>query len=465
MTSFLSILLLRYIVRFCLFLASVASYEICSNETGNGICPNGNTCCRLPDGRSGCIASDMGRGRATCCQDNPLTGCPVGYECRLEEQDCRAWNTSKNPFADPLTMVLPRYRLCHAHEIEEVYGLPVNSSFFLTNDYEEKAEIAYYSNMGPLEQINASSVEMALIAVHGAGRNGDDYFCSGKATVELQDRFTQVLVIAPNFFSASDDRPKESLLYWDSKDKDGSWRYGANSIGPVSFSSFAALDQLIFTIQKRFVQLQMITVAGHSSGGQLVQRWSLLSSATQENDSPFLQIVVANPSNYAYMSPLRFIDGAWRRPDDTTNDSCIHYDQWEWGLSGGGDFHVPYRDHALANTTAVLQRYRTQNVLYLVGSLDRCNVSESRTTGWCNSHGLETKCMDQLQGTNRFERNARFLASLDHLGFGRNHHRRVVVPGVGHDHSLMFQSPEGIQAIYYGMSPRGWLNSKQAAEK
>ena len=30
----------------------------------------------------------------------------------------------------------------------------------------------------------------------------------------------------------------------------------------------------------------------------------------------------------------------------------------------------------------------------------------------------------------------------------QHQHRRVVVPNVGHDHSMMFQSIEGINAIY-----------------
>jgi hypothetical protein len=59
--------------------------------------------------------------------------------------------------------------------------------------------------------------------------------------------------------------------------------------------------------------------------------------------------------------------------------------------------------------------------------------------------------MDQLQGKNRFERNAHYFASLLRLGYGNGNHRHVIVPDVGHDHSMMFQSQEGIQALYYEM--------------
>lgn len=313
------------------------------------------------------------------------------------------------------------------------------------------AEIPYYSNMGALERIpsNVSShVDMALIVIHGATRNGDDYFCAAKATVELQNRYSHVLVIALNYYSVSDDdRPRDSILYWDVKDHDGSWRYGADSSGPVHYSSFAVLDQVVKHVQQQFPNLQRLTVAGHSAGGQLTQRWALLSNVPKAVVSYPIQTVVANPSNYAYLSPHRYLDGAWTVPSAT---DCPEYNQWEWGLQDGGNSHVPYRDRALAgNVTAILERYKIRSVYYLVGGLDRCNVSEHAQSGWCHSHGLETTCMDQLQGHNRYERSLRYVMSLRRLGYF-DKHQHMVIPGVGHDHSMMFQSSHGMHAIYYG---------------
>jgi hypothetical protein len=399
------------------------------------------------DGSSwGCIAADMGQHNAACCHDDFLTGCPEGYLCRLAQHDCMALSINKS-LADPLTQVLPRYRLCSANEIDTIHGLPVNSSSSNISTY---AEIPYYSNMGAMDEIspNASSmVDMAIVVVHGATRNGDDYFCSAKPTIELQGRFHNVLIVALNFFSVSDERPRETILFWDSQDSDGRWRYGADSSGPVRYSSFAVLDQIVLQVQQQFVNLQRITVIGHSSGGQLVQRWALLSSVP-ERSGPYFQTVVANPSNYAYLSPHRFLNGTWT--NSNINTTCPQYDQWEWGLQDGGKGHVQYRDRVLTgNVSALLERYKNRSVVYLVGGLDRCNVSESVGSGWCHSHGLETKCMDELQGRNRYERNSRYAASLRRLGFWNKRHRRLVVPGVGHDHSMMFQSAVGVQAIYY----------------
>jgi hypothetical protein len=427
---------------------TVVSYEICSkiSDGGNGICPTGNTCCRMPDGGSGCISSDMGKLSATCCTDDGggNTGCPPSYQCSqlgiAGNLVCVATGTS-NHRSDALTRILPRYKLCNASGIETVHGLTVSSNGNV-------ASLAYYSTHGPIEQIaNASSIDMVLIAMHGASRNADDYFCAAKATIELQTRFSDVLLIAPSFYSSNDNRTSSKFLYWDSEDTDGTWRFGADSMGPIEYSSFDALDHLVETIQKQFPNLQQLTLAGHSSGGQVVQRWSLLTTYWTQENRYNMHSVVANPSNYVYLTSERFIDGAWKVPSTCCGD-CPDYNKWEWGVDAGGDRDVPYRKRLLSNATAVVGRYASRNMVYLAGGADRCNISRG-APGWCDSHGLETTCMDELQGSNRFERNSRYIASLRRLGIWEGH-ERIVVPGVGHDHAMMFQSKEGIEAIYYG---------------
>lgn len=74
-----------------------------------------------------------------------------------------------------------------------------------------------------------------------------------------------------------------------------------------------------------------------------------------------------------------------------------------------------------------------------------CN--EAMTPG-CHSHGLETTCMDMLQGYNRRYRAEHYVKHLANV-FGHAVHNSSVVPGVGHDHSLMFESLQG-QALIFG---------------
>jgi len=576
-----------------------------TDDDGGFFCPSGNTCCRmqLNDGCSGgegetcnreswgCIASDMGAKNATCCSQDGggNTGCPSGYECRRNEDnsngtaayDCLrkpATNTSgDDDGGDPFMRVLPRYFLCLAEESNrKIYGLPVeapspsfNDSFTIEGktriDTDLRAtttsKLAYYSNMGPIEsnpkdqtddfddnrQILAG-VEMAFVIVHGANRNGDDYFCSAKATIELQNRYENpaVLIIAPLFLSSprltEEDTVEHkeklfknnsaSFLYWkDTNDKDGSWRYGADATGPVGASSFDAMDAIVTTLKStsKLPNLRRIVVAGHSSGGQFVQRWSLLTPpevwppmVSPTSNSVAIHAVVANPSSYAYLTPLRFFDkdgdknnsiidtginsvsttsrslrtqqnsvegnwnmSSWRIP---SREDCSGYNQWEWGLDDGGNLDVPYRKRAFSRQgrADIIDHYlRHRSVTYLIGNLDRCSNGEGKTqvkpkrssnsqlvvenVEQCDSHGLETTCADELQGKNRYERNARYWTSLELVTASlnkrgkfveedggiekassmRHNHHRSIIQNVGHDHSMMFQSKEGIAAIYY----------------
>jgi hypothetical protein len=185
-----------------------------------------------------------------------------------------------------------------------------------------------------------------------------------------------------------------------------------------------------------------------------------------------MHAIVANPSSYAYLTPTRFMDKPgkggsrsssghndkndshqnsllWTEPPN--DDDCPGYNQWEWGLDDGGPLDVPYRKRAFSRDqrSEIVDRYLLhRSVIYLSGNLDRCR--EHDETFKCDSHGLETTCADDLQGKNRYERAVRYYASLEKVASSFPHkHRRVVVPNAGHDHAMMFQSKEGIRAIYY----------------
>ena len=57
--------------------------------------------------------------------------------------------------------------------------------------------------------------------------------------------------------------------------------------------------------------------------------------------------------------------------------------------------------------------------------------------------------MDELQGSNRMERSTNFMESLQYVWAEPSHcHKRAIVDGVGHDHSYMFNSPEGMKTVF-----------------
>lgn len=498
-------------------LGLVSALEHCSEELGGGICPTCNTCCLMllnndDDGlatrvspqsrgssRSSCIPNDLGSFGATCCPDGGRTGCAVGYVCSTSRssgnnknersEDC----TAGESVTDPLVQRLPRYRLCHSKQIERVHGFPITK----IDEDSDDAKLAYYSSHGDITKMHSNEdedddddatvsgnmIRMAVVVVHGSGRNADDYFCSMTAAVERRrayyysnlgggeiaaayDDDDSILILAPRFPVAADaaDLVLEeggAAILWSDAEPSGPWRYGANAVAPTSFaartnfSSYDALDRIAALLldRTRFPNLDRITVVGHSSGGQFVQRWSLLTSVW---DDRRLRGVVINPSSYAYLTPLRYYENEWRIPP-ILGLNCSDYNQWHWGLEQRQQTglrseydSVPYVEAAIAKlgVGGLRARFATRSLVYLVGGRDVCNVTgnnDDGNNGWCNSHGLETTCRDELQGSNRLERHHLYLVSLNLLGLP---HRSFIVPGVGHDHSLMFNSENGIKAIF-----------------
>ena len=73
------------------------------------------------------------------------------------------------------------------------------------------------------------------------------------------------------------------------------------------------------------------------------------------------------------------------------------------------------------------------------------------------SHGLEVTCADELGGAYRLQRGRWYYAALQaHFnrsvaavdeGPQRVHSMREI-PNVGHDHTQLWQSPEGLRALF-----------------
>jgi len=92
---------------------------------------------------------------------------------------------------------------------------------------------------------------------------------------------------------------------------------------------------------------------------------------------------------------------------------------------------------------AIVARYAQREVRYLLGEED---------TG---SAELDTSCAAELMGANRLERGTAYFRYLQHV-YGPSildHHRLAVVRGVGHSSEQLFQSHEGIEALFGRTAP------------
>ena len=410
--------------------------------------------------------------------DPIFTGCPAGYRCasrididgQVNEYCSRVGDEEKIDLKNSRKLLrrsgrnrgtvcsnqtdaihppsFPRYHLCQLNReaLETAHGVPVKGQ----SDY----ELAYYSNMGSIGEAKPG-VRFIFIAIHGSSRIADDYLCAGVGTIQLQDRYTpdSVLVVSPHFLVAEDGepdfKPTQSgalpLRWNETYPIVHTWRYGADSIGG-GVSSFDTIDSLLdhFILDQRgfYPNLEVVAIAGHSAGGQFVQRYALLSShpaldtrlsqtSTRRIRNIQIKLVAANPRSYCYLDDRRYVGGDYRRPYEDQIERCPRWNQFQWGLDGGGDVVAPYRDRAIelvGGIDSLRRRFLGRNVTYLAGTKDILPLE-----GMCED--------DVFQGGCRLERAHHYFDSLASFGAGEKnaHHQLHEVAGSNHDHTFMFQ--------------------------
>ena len=269
-------------------------------------------------------------------------------------------------------------------------------------------------------------VTRALIIVHGRLRNAQTYLQIGIDAATHAGVGGTTLVIAPQFLNQSDVKRNHlgnQVLRWKGND----WMAGEASTAPGQVSSYGALDQIIKHLgnRKLFPALKEIVIAGHSGGGQVVQRFALTGHdhPLLKTEGISLRYVVANPSSYAYFSP--------QRPVKFDTASCPGFNDWKYGMQ-----NLP--DYAKGQSAQQLeQAYVSRDITYLLGQQDTDP----------NHPALDKSCEAETQGAYRLIRGHNYFDYLKQR-HPQLTQRLVEVPGVGHDGDKMFTSPEGQKVLF-----------------
>eukprot|EP01079_Euglenida_sp_SAG-EU17-18_P006267 gene6267-1119_t len=245
------------------------------------------------------------------------TCCPQGYACATGR--CVADNRSAHPW----DAWQPLYNLCPS-------SLPSYSLSLPSTDW----TFPYYASAGPLcQSLPGSHIEVAVLVLHGANRNADDYYCSMVEAARLQGNWEtkSVAVFAPHFLCAQDD-PESGTVRWPfANDTNGVWRYGAESLPfptgstpeGATISSFAVLDMFLQGLMTCYPSLRRIVFTGHSSGGQAIQR--------QIPDVTILALRHDPVSVPLLLPPLPLPVPAMNTQVPNTS-ACPEYNTWEWGM-------------------------------------------------------------------------------------------------------------------------------------
>jgi len=293
----------------------------------------------------------------------------------------------------------------------------------------------------------------ALIVVHGAGRDADNYYRTSVAAAFLAGALDDTLVISPRFASRSggrggcNDTLAANEVNWSCNGD--SWRSGGVSLSDSRLASYDLADEILRKLARKdvFPNLKAIVVSGHSAGGQFVTRYEMANRVHDTLGVP-VTYVVSNPSSYAYLDANRPSDNANPatpgRPaaDDSgvgpfgDGRNCTTYDHWPYGLQGRTGYASKLSDDQLKKQLAA------RPATYLLGEIDILPLG-----------GFDSSCPAMAQGPTRLARGQAFGRYVNKK-YGAEH-KVVVVPLCGHNARCMFTSDVALPILFpgYGSKP------------
>lgn len=261
----------------------------------------------------------------------------------------------------------------------------------------------------------------ALIVIHGAGRNADDYFPSGMAGAYLAGGLDDTVVVAPRFAGTGARNCEDKLAPGEIAFACGGddWRGGGPGAGIAAVTTFDVIDELIrrFADKKRFPQLRHVVLMGHSAGGQFLSRYAAASKMEPEGVS--IRYVISNPSSYLYLDASR--------PGPA--EGCAAFNQWKYGMENRTGYAAPLGDETMRKNLA------RRDVVYLLGEYD---VTPQ--------FGFDSSCGAMAQGPNRLQRGVDYFAYITSKYGAR--HKLVKVPNCGHNGRCMLVANEAREALF-----------------
>ncbi len=284
----------------------------------------------------------------------------------------------------------------------------------------------------PLDTKN-EKITRALIMIHGAGRDADNYFRTALAAAFLAGALEDTIVISPRFASNDGRGCRDTLapdeISWSCSGD--SWRSGGAATSDGQLTSYDLMDEILRKLARKevFPDLKAIVVSGHSAGGQYVTRYEMANQVHDNLGVP-ITYIVSNPSSYAYLDPERPAGSSSSelRPfGDARN--CTTYDRWPYGLQNRSGYAAKLSDDQLKKQLAA------RPVTYLLGELDILPLG-----------GFDSSCPAMAQGPTRLARGQAF-ASYVKQKYGAQH-KVTVIPLCGHNARCMFTAEPALLLLF-----------------
>ena len=283
----------------------------------------------------------------------------------------------------------------------------------------------------PLNSPN-ERITRALVMVHGAGRDADNYFRTAVAAAFLAGALDDTIVIAPRFASNDTRGCRDALaageVNWSCTGD--SWRSGGVSLSNDRLTSYDLVDEILRKLAQKdvFPNLRAIVLAGHSAGGQFATRYAM---ANQVHDSLGVPVtyVVSNPSSYAYLDASRPGSEASEFGFFRDARNCTTYNTWPYGLQGRTGYSARLSDEVLRKQAAA------RPVTYLLGEIDVLPLG-----------GFDGSCPAMAQGPTRLARGQAFGVYMNQKHGA--HHKTTIVPLCGHNARCMFTAEPALTILF-----------------
>ena len=300
---------------------------------------------------------------------------------------------------------------------------------FLIIQNDNEINLPFFSNQ--ILDGSSGSIQKAVIVIHGANRNADDYYNSIFNNASDLDVISETIIIAPQFLITADLnhwQPSTAFAFWSGTTP---WSSGglSNSTSEhprdYEISSYTIMDSLISHLLNIYPNLHDIAVVGNSAGGQFVNRYA--AGSDQEADGN-IRYIVSAPSSYVYMDEYRYSEYlfpiAWELPEN-----CGGYNDYKYGLDDLNDYM------SMMGMDSIRERYSRRKIQYLIGTIDTGGTQD---------------CESMAQGSNRLERSIIYYNYLQYFYGSRilDDQKIALISGVGHDYNGIFSSACGRNAIF-----------------
>ncbi len=296
-----------------------------------------------------------------------------------------------------------------------------------------------YASNHPIDETN-NQIKQLVIYIHGARRNGLDYYDWAEKAVKTANSNNETLLIAPQFTSEKDiedHKHNENHLFW----TNNNWRIGDESVSSKkrkfleAFSSFSLLDSIITRVCNRtiFPKLKKVTIIGHSAGGQFVSRYIGMTPLPNTLKKYSFKYIVMNPSSYMYLDnrrPIKTENGLTFAKPDT--NGCSTYNEYPRGLEKLN----PYASRV--GIEKIKSQFLSRELVFILGEKD-INM---------NDNNLDKSCGGNLQGRFRLERGQFFYDYIQLLANKNKINQIEVVPNVAHDGDKMINSKAALWHLF-----------------